>query len=383
MDFELSPEQKAVMDLAAALARAHAPDTTVSWDEAGSFSWEFLQALASAGLTGIDLPESVGGQGQTLVDAILVIEAVAAVAPHLADAVHATNFGAIRQMAAFSSTSLVDEVIGTILAGNALPSIAMSEPGAGSAVNDLTTRARREGAEIRINGEKTFNTFGPIATHYVVWARFGDGQRDMGAVVVPATSPGLERGKAKRFVSGEQYCSLHFDDVRVSADYLLLDNDGLRKMMSVFNIERLGNAARSVGLGQLALQLATDYMLTRETGGRRLSDLQGLRWKLADMRIRVDAARLLIYRAASTLRDGLPQPGLVAQAKCFANEAGFFAADTAMQLFGGYGYTTESPLDYIWRRTRGWMIAGGSVEIMRNRVASEQLRSSRTVPNIP
>jgi hypothetical protein len=145
-------------------------------------------------------------------------------------------------------------------------------------------------------------------------------------------------------------------------------------MMSVFNIERLGNAARSLGLGQLALNLATGYMLERETGGKRLSDMQGLRWKLADMRMRVDAARLLIYRAALLLRDGYPQPGLVAEAKCFANEAGFFAADTAMQIFGGYGYTTESPIEYIWKRTRGWMIAGGSVEVMRNRVAVEQLR---------
>jgi alkylation response protein AidB-like acyl-CoA dehydrogenase len=388
MEFTLSPQQQEAVDLARRLARKVAPNPLVSWEDAKDFSWEFLTALADHGLTGIDLPESLGGQDLTLLDAVLVIEAVAATAPHLADAVHATNFGAIRQMAAFATSQRLEESVRKILAGRALPSIAMSEPGAGSAVNDLRTRARLEAGGYRVNGEKTFNTFGPIATHYVVWARFGDGPRELGAVVVPAEAPGLNRGATKRFISGEQYCSLHFDDVVVEPDLLLLDNDGLRQMMSVFNIERIGNAARSVGLGQLALDLATTYLLNRETGGKRLSDMQGLRWKLADMRMRIDAARLLLYRAASTLKDGLPDPALVAMAKCFANEAGFFAADSALQLYGGYGYTTESPLEYIWKRTRGWMIAGGSVEVMRNRVAVEQLRggngrAARTVWGIP
>jgi hypothetical protein len=379
MDFALSDEQKAVIETSSGLARRHARDTPVSWEEAASFSWDFLQALAEHGLTGIDLPEHLGGQGMTLFDAVLVIESVASTAPHLADAVHATNFGAIRQIAAFAQSACLEDTVRDILAGRALPSIAMSEPGAGSAVNDLTTRARRENDTVRIKGEKTFNTLGLVATHYVVWARFGDRDRELGAVVVPATSDGFVRGAPRRFISGELFCSLHFDDVLVSSDNVLMEDDGLRKMMSVFNIERLGNAARSVGLGQLALDLATDYMIERVTGGRRLADMQGLRWKLADMRIRLDAARLLVYRAASELRDGLPDPGSVAVAKCFANEAGFFAADSALQIFGGYGYTTEGPLEYIWKRTRGWMIAGGSVEIMRNRVASDQLRkASRT-----
>jgi alkylation response protein AidB-like acyl-CoA dehydrogenase len=374
MEFALSDEQKLVVETSCGLARRYAPAAAVSWDDAQLFSWDFLKALSHHGLTGIDLPEHLGGQGMELIDAVLVIEAVARTAPHLADAVHATNFGAIRQMSAFSQSPQLEDTVRDVLAGRALSSIAMSEPGAGSAVNDLTTRARRDNGGYRVKGEKTFNTLGPIATHYVVWARFGDRDRQLGAVVVPATADGFSRGAPRHFISGELYCSLHFDDVLVSSDFVLMEDDGLRKMMSVFNIERLGNAARSVGLGELALDLATDYMLERVTGGQRLSDMQGLRWKLADMRIRLDAARLLVYRAASELRDGLPDPGSVAVAKCFANETGFFAADTALQIFGGYGYTTEGPLDYIWKRTRGWMIAGGSVEIMRNRVASEQLR---------
>ena len=302
-------------------------------------------------------------------DSVLVIESVARTAPHLADAVHSSNFGAIRQIAQFAESDLLKEILREILAGKALPSIAMSEPGAGSAVNDLVTRARKDRGGYRIKGEKTFNTNGSVATHYVVWTRFGEGERELGAVVVPATAEGFVRGAPRRFISGEVFCSLYFDDVLVNSDHVLMRDDGLRKMMSWFNIERLGNAARSVVLGRLALDLATDYMLERVTGGKRLSDWQGLRWKLADMRIRLEAAQLMVYRAATELRNGLPDPGLVASAKCFANETGFFAADTTLQIFGGYGYTTEGPLEYIWKRTRGWMIAGGSVEIMRNRVS--------------
>jgi alkylation response protein AidB-like acyl-CoA dehydrogenase len=255
----------------------------------------------------------------------------------------------------------------------------MSEPEAGSAVKHIRTRARRIGDEVRVTGQKIFNTLGPVATHYVVWARFGDQPRDIGAVVVPSDAPGFSRGRTERFISGESYCSLYFDEAVVPAHNVLLEGDGVKKMLSVFNIERLGNAARSVGLGELALELATDHVINRETGGKRLSDHQGLRWKLADMRIELDSAKLLLYRAACSLIDGVPDPMHVAMAKCHANEVGFRIANEALQLFGGYGYTTDNPLDYIWKRTRGWMIAGGSVEVLRNRVSSEILKRHRSL----
>lgn len=377
MDFDLTDEQRQAVKVAGDLARHYAPNVRVSWEDAATFSWDFYRAIAEQGFTGIDLPERLGGQGLTLLDAVLVIEAVARCAPHLADAIHATNFGAIRQMATHANSPAVEDVVRAVMCGTALPSIAMSEPGAGSAVHDLSTRAFRHENKIRIRGEKTFNTFGPIATHYVVWARFGAGPKDIGAVVVPSDLNGLTRGATKRFISGEQYSSLHFDDLEVDDSYLLMDHDGLRKMMSVFNIERLGNASRSLGLGRLALDLATDYLLNRVTGGKRLSDMQGLRWKIAEVRMRLDAAQLLVYRAAAVHNGSLPDQGQVAAAKCVANEAGFFAADTALQIFGGYGFTTESPLEYIWKRTRGWMIAGGSSEVMRNRVAALHLNATR------
>ncbi|MER7006076.1 acyl-CoA dehydrogenase family protein [Dactylosporangium sp. NPDC000555] len=375
MDFTINAEQRAVMDLARNLALKHSPTPVVSWSDAGKFAWDFVRELAEHGLTGIDLPESVGGQGQTLLDSVLVIEAIGAVAPHLADAIHITNFGAVRQIAAFAETETLAGVLREILAGTALPSIAMTEPEVGSAVSHLRTAARIERDRVVVNGQKIFNTNGPVATHYVVWARFGPAPQEVGAVVVPADAPGFSRGADERFISGEPHCALHFDEVELPADYVLLRTDGIRRMISIFNIERIGNAARSLALGELALALAQEHMTQRITGGKPLSAHQGLRWKIADMRTRLDAARLLIYRAALDLDgNGAPRASNVAIAKLTANEAGFAAADASLQIFGGSGYSSGSAIDYIWRRTRGWQIAGGSLEVLRNRIADEMFK---------
>jgi len=377
MDFTLNDEQQALVEMARGLARRHSPDPHVSWDEAGHFPWDFCRELSDQGLTGIDIPVARGGQGLTLLDSVLVLEAVGSTAPHLADAVQVTNFGAVRQIAAFANERVVKEVLGEIMAGRAMATIAMSEPGAGSAVTSLTTRAEKNGDTVRVTGQKVFNSNGPHATHYVVWARFGEEKDQVGAVVVAADSPGFSRGKPERFLSGEAHCALHFNDATAPADYILLERDGVRRMLSIFNIERLGNSTRSLAFGELALRLATTHLLDRQTGGRRLADLQGLQWKLADARLQLDSARLLLYRAASVLVNGTPDPLYTSMAKVACNEAGFNVANQALQLFGGYGFSTEYPLDYLLMRTRGWMIAGGSVEVQRNLIAREILKRHR------
>ncbi len=374
MNFELSDEQAALAEMAAGLGARREPDPNVSAEEAGEFPWDFARELHEHDLTGIDLPEAKGGQGLDLVDSVLVLSAVAGNAPHLADAVQATNFGAIRQVAAFGGERLIDEVLRPALSGRALLTVAMSEPSGGSALGGLHTRARSVGDTVVVNGGKVFNSHGPHATHCVVWARFGAEPETIGAVVVPTDTRGFSRGATERYMSGEVHCALSFDDCEVPAEYVLLDGDGMRRMMPVFNIERLGNATRSHAFGELALRLATEHMLERETGGGRLADHQGLRWKIADMRLRLDSARLLVYRAALQLRDGNPDPLNTSLAKLAANEAGFYAASEALQIFGGYGFTEDSPLNYIFNRTRGWMIAGGSVEVQRNRIAEELLK---------
>jgi alkylation response protein AidB-like acyl-CoA dehydrogenase len=191
----------------------------------------------------------------------------------------------------------------------------------------------------------------------------------IGAVLVPRDAPGFRIGEPARFMSGEPWAPLYFDDCLVPEDLVLLPAGGFRKLFAIFNVERIGNATRSLALGQAAFDHAVAHARERRQFGRRLAEFQGLQWKLADMKMKLDAARLLVYRAAAGADRGAPSPLDTAIAKAFANTAGFEVANEALQILGGYGYSTEYPLEYLARRTRGWMIAGGTVEILKNRIA--------------
>ncbi len=368
MDFQLTEEQRALQDSARRLAEDRFADRAFTWTE---FPWENARALAQAGMTGLTLPVEDGGQGASLMDAVLVMEAISQVCPHSGDAVQATNFGAIRQIAAFGSPRVKQEVLPQLLAGEGLVSAGMSEPDAGSALTDLRTTARYDGDEVVLNGRKVWNSHGPEITHSVIWCRFGPRTRDIGAVLVPVDAPGFEKGPPETYMSGERHCGLFLDECRVPKDNVLADTEALRRMFTIFGVERVGNAVRALALAQSAFDRAVEHVKTREQFGRPLAEFQGLQWRFADMRMKLDAARLLVYRAVVNADAGAPDPAEAAVAKCFANEAAFEVANGALQAFGASGYSTEFPLEYIARRVRGWMIAGGSVEIMRNRIAED------------
>lgn len=368
MDFQLTEEQQLLQESARRLAEDRFADRAFTWER---FPWENARVLAEAGLTGLTIGVEDGGQGASLMDAVLVMEAISQVCPHSGDAVQATNFGAIRQIAAFGSPRVKQEVLPKLLAGEALVSAGMSEPEAGSALTDLTTSARYDGDDVVIDGQKVWNSHGPDITHSVIWCRFGPRTRDIGAVLVPVDAPGFEKGAPETYMSGEHHCALHLDGVRVSKEYVLADQDALRRMFTIFGVERTGNAVRALSLAQSAFDRAVEHVKTREQFGRPLAEFQGLQWRFADMRMKLDAARLLIYRAVVNADAGAPDPAEAAIAKCYANEAAFEVANGALQAFGASGYSTQFPLEYLARRVRGWMIAGGSVEMMRNRIAED------------
>ena len=368
MDFTLTPEQEALRDAASTLARREFGGRAFRRD---GFAWDSLRTLAAQGFTGLTIPEADGGQGASLMDAVLVMQAVTKVCPHSGDAVQASNFGAIRQIAQFGSPRVKDRVLAPLLRGEGLVSAGMSEPEAGSALTDMRTTARYDGDMVVLNGQKCWNSHGPEITHSVVWCRFGERARDIGAVVVPADAPGFSKGRPERYMSGERHCTLHLDDCRVPADHVLADSEALRKMLSIFGVERLGNASRALALAETAFERAVEHVKTRTQFGRPLMEFQGLQWKFADMRIKLDAARLLIYRAVANAQDGTPDPAEAAIAKAHTNEAAFAVANDALQAFGAAGYSTDLPMEYFVRRIRGWMIAGGSVEILRNTIAQD------------
>jgi alkylation response protein AidB-like acyl-CoA dehydrogenase len=343
-----------------ALERAHQTD----------FPRDLARQLARQGLLGLSIPEVLGGQGAGLMAAITAIQAVASQCPRSADIVQAGNFGPIRTFAQYATDEQRERYLGGLLSGDLLMSLGMSEPGAGSAVTELATSATADGEGWLINGTKVFSTHSADADVYLVYARFGPGTNGIGSVLVDRGAPGLEIGKASAYMNGEHWCPLYFDNCRIGPEQVLLGEGGFKKQISGFNVERLGNSARSIAVGRYAFDVAKEYVLSREQFGRPLAEFQGLQWMFAEAAVKLESAQLLLERAATNGdKLGLPTAAETAMAKFAANQAGFAAADVAMQAMGATGFCEDSLVEYCFRRTRGWMIAGGSTEILKNRIA--------------
>lgn len=369
MNFNLSEEHQAFADsvrrfakdklAAAALERAHSAE----------YPWEIAQLLAKQGLLGIAFPEEDGGQGGTLMHAVLAIQEVALVCPKSADIVQAGNFGPIRTFVEYATPEQKKRFLPDLLGGRKLISLGMTEPDAGSAVTELKTSARRDGEHYLINGSKIFSTHSPEAELFLVYVRFGPGLDGIGSVLVERGTPGFTVGNPASFMNGERWSQLYFEDARIPAGNLLLGPGGFKKQISGFNVERLGNASRSLALGRHAFNIAREHALTRKQFGRELCEFQGLQWKFADMWMKLEQAQLLLYRAALEGDHGLPSAQSTAMAKLACNEAGWFVANEALQVMGGMGFSQEAIVEYCVRRIRGWMIAGGSIEMLKNRIA--------------
>jgi len=367
MNFQLTPEQEqfrqsvrrfAEKSLAAgARARAHSAE----------YPWDVSKLMAKQGLLGITVAEADGGQGGTLMDAVIAIEAVAEFCPRSADVVQAGNFGAIRVLAEYGSASQKKKYLSRLLSGEGVISVGMTEPDAGSAVTDLKTTATAAEGGYRVQGSKVFTTHSAYADLILAYVRFGPGVGGIGSVLVEKKD--VKRGKASTFMSGEEWAEIHFDNVFVPEDRVVLKEGGFKKQMAGFNVERIGNTARSLALGRYAYEKARQWAMQRRQFGRLLCEFQGLQWKFAEMKMKLDAGQLLLYRAAANADRGLPSPEETAIAKAFCNQAGFDVASEALQVMGGMGYSQEELVEYCMRRCRGWMIAGGSIEILKNRIA--------------
>jgi alkylation response protein AidB-like acyl-CoA dehydrogenase len=369
MDFRFTPEQEAFRDAVRRFAARHLAVGARDRAHAAEYPWEVARLMAGQGLLGITIPTVDGGQGGTLIDAVIAIEAIAESCPRSADVVQAGSFGPIRVLAEYGTPAQKTRFLGRLLAGEGVISVGMTEPEAGSAVTDLATTATPDGDGYRINGSKVFTTHAPYADVILAYVRFGPGVDGIGSVLVDTQAPGVSLGKRARFMSGEEWAQIYFQDVLVPQDMVVLGPGGFRKQMAGFNVERIGNAARSLALGRYAFERAREWALQRKQFGRLLAEFQGLQWKFAEMKMKLDAGQLLLYRAAANADRGFPSADETAIAKAFCNQAGFEVANEALQVMGGLGYTQEELVEYCVRRCRGWMIAGGSIEILKNRIA--------------
>src|SRR5882762_6055717 len=369
MNFDFTDEQKLFAESVRGFAQAHLAEGTLARAHNPRFPFDIAQRMSRQGLMGITIPAADGGQGGTLMDAVIAIEQIAAVCPRSADVVQFGNFGPIRTFAEYATPAQKAAWLPDLLAGRAVMSLGMSEPDAGSAATDLATSAKPDGAHYVINGTKLFSTFSPDAKIFLIYVRFGPGVGGIGSVIVERDTPGFRLGTPSSFMSGEEWCELHFDNCRIPAESVLLGPGGFKKQMASFNVERLGNTARSLAYGRYCFERAREHAVVRQQFGRPLAEFQGLQWKFAEMAIKLEAAQLLLYRAASNADKGLPSAYETAVAKVACNQAGFEIASEAVQIMGAMGYSRESLVEWCMRRCRGWMIAGGSIEVLKNRIA--------------
>jgi alkylation response protein AidB-like acyl-CoA dehydrogenase len=369
MNFEFNEEQKLFAEQVRRFALARLAEGALARAHRAGFPFEVAKLMSAQGLMGITIAQADGGQGGTLMDAIIAIEQVAAVCPRSADVVQFGNFGPIRAFAEYGTPAQKARWLPDLLAGRMVLSLGMTEPDAGSALTDLATSARPDGSGFLVDGTKVFSTFSPDAAIFLVYVRYGPGLGGIGSLIVERGTPGFSIGQPSSFMSGEEWCELHFENCRVPAENVLLGPGGFKKQMASFNVERLGNASRALALGRYAYDTARAYATTREQFGRPLCEFQGLQWKFAEMAIKLESAQLLLYRAAVNADRGLPSAYETALAKAACNQTGFEMANDSIQIMGAFGYSRETLVEYCMRRTRGWMIAGGSIEILKNRIA--------------
>jgi alkylation response protein AidB-like acyl-CoA dehydrogenase len=372
MDFQLTSDQRQLQALVREVAQKELKPLASRWDRTHEFPWDSIRHLAGVGVLGLTIPEAYGGLGGGWIEAVLAIEEVARACYQTAMAVLGELGVQTQAIVHYGTEAHKQRYLPAVARGELMCAICMTEPDAGSDVGAITTRAVQDGnGGYVVNGAKVLISRADVAGVFVTYVRFGDvpGSRGVGAVLIDRDLPGLEIGPGEETLGGEQLFSVFFRDLRLPAAAVLVREQGFKKMMRAFNGQRCLNAAISLGQAQGAFDEALSYVQARQQFGRRLADFQGLRWMLADMAVDLDAARLLVYRAAVNAGSDLPNPVEAAMAKTFANEMAVRVSNQALQLFGGHGYLKSMPVERYVRGARFGALGGGTPQIQRNIIA--------------
>ena len=337
------------------------------------------RTMAEQGLLGLNLPEELGGMGVPLLDTLLVTRALQKAAPLLGGIAHRSSTGAVGAVAEYGTQAQKEAFVIPSCKGEIGISIGITEPDAGSAATAMKTSAKVEGDEVVLNGSKQFVSFVNNNHYTLVYCRFGTTGRsgDIGAVIVPHDAPGFSHSEGTLNMADELLFELYFDDCRVPKENVLVDGGAFGKLISVYNAERLGSISRMIGSAEAAYEMALGYAKERKQFNRELADFQGIQWMLADMRVKLDAAALLTWRAAATaVKTGLPSPTETSIAKVFTAKAAKEVCDDAIQIMGANGYTKEYPLVHRYAEVRGGSIYGGTMQIHKNMIAGAILERS-------
>ena len=378
MDFRLTAEQEELREAARAFARAELPAIAARCERDNTPpSHALVKRYADMGFLGINVPAELGGLGLGNVEALIVLEEFAKISSAVAFPIFESSVGPVRAIEHFASDALKRRIVPAVCSGDMVVAIGMSEPDAGSALTDLKTKGVTTGNKVVINGTKRWCSGGGHADAYLVYCRLSDdpGPKAIGAVLVEKDAPGLTFGPNEELMGfrGVPSADLHFDNVEVPIDNIVVPAGGFKKLMEAFDLERCGNATMALGQASGALEDVAAYVQERKQFGKPIVEFQAVQMKLAEMHMKVDAARLLIWRAAANAQDGLPSILDSSTAKCFANAMAREVAGDAVQLMGAYGYSKDFPMERRLRDSWGWGIAGGAIDIQKVNIASALL----------
>jgi 3-sulfinopropanoyl-CoA desulfinase len=358
-------------------------------DRTESYPWYAVEALRDAGIFGMMIPREYGGAGASYLDLVLAIEELAKACGATGRITVESNVGAIGAIMRYGTEAQKRLAAQIVLSGDK-PAICITEPEAGSAASEMTTRAERRGAKFVINGRKHWITGGGVSRLHLIFARVFDGDADQGIggfIVVRADAPegegaptGMRFGKREPAmgIRGIPERELIFENLEVDEDMLLVPPGGIRRgfarLMEAYNAQRLGAAAVALGIAQGAYELAVAYAKERRQFGRPIAEFQGLQWMLADASIALAASRALIHQAArSAPPGGFPDLAETARAKVLAADTAFRVTSDALQIFGAAGYSRDRPLERMLRDARMFTISGGTAQILRTQIASRIL----------
>jgi alkylation response protein AidB-like acyl-CoA dehydrogenase len=380
MNFDLTPDQKQLQAEARALARGPVAARAAEIDRTEAYPWDTVELLKEAGFFGMTIPKKYGGRGLGYLDAVLVIEEMAKSCGVTGRIVVEANMGAIGAVMRYG-TEAQKKLAAALVLGGDKPAICITEPEAGSAASEMTTRADKRGREYVVNGRKHWITGGGVSRLHLVFARVfdeaGEEQGIGGFLAIRDETKGLRIGAREPAMGlrGIPETEILFEDMVVGEDALVLPPRGLEKgfadLMDAYNGQRVGAATVALGLAEGAFELALDYTQERDQFGRPICEFQGVQWMLADMSMQTAAAQALIYKAAS--RSGFPDPQEAAEAKVFAAEMAIRVTNDALQLFGSAGYSRNRPLERMVRDARMFTIGGGTAQILRTVIASRLL----------
>ncbi len=382
MDFSLTQQQLELQDAARKFARAELPDLARQLEKDDTpVPHDMVRRYGELGFLGINLPEQYGGMGLGHLEALLVLEEFAQISVAVAFPVFEALTGPVRTIEQFGTDALKAKILPEVISGEKIVAVAMSEPGAGTALTDLTTTAKVDGDTITLNGQKRWSSGAGHSDYYITYCRFDgiEGAKGVGAVLVEKEDDGVSFGKPEELMGfrGIPSADMFLDDVRVPHGNLIVGAGGFGKLMSAFGLERCGNATMGLGVAAAALEDALAYTQEREAFGKPIVDFQAVQMKLAEMAMQVDAARLLIWRAASNAmkpeNGGLPTVYESSLAKCFSNEIVREVTQLGVQVMGGYGYSKEYPMEQRLRDGFAWGIAGGTTDVQKTNITAAMI----------